>query len=597
MKEQAGTEAPPASFLKACFLVTYTESPACIEKGGVVMNLDIKEIPFSRFGSYFCISMEKDTNEVYIRDVHGGDDAPSRLFKVAIHKDGIERAFVTTATETAVKFHLDEDPDSYAEVILPEEDELHIHVQGVELSLQPVKKKYDSFMEIADGMYEYHIYSKELKLMLIRLEGEMDIEAPWDVIDNHFVHILLKDGHFVIASYRTVYREKEYCQFAEGKAAVEAAYAKWLREIGNGHHEGQYAPSVERASYITWSSVVHPAGLLPDYAMYMSKLWMYNIWSWDNCFNALNLGEKYPELAYRQLEVFIDAQDESGAYPDFINDKFVSYNCIKPPIFLYAYEKLMEMNDYFKDEKRLRKVYNSSKKVISYFEEYRTYEGRLPHYKHGNDSGWDNASLFHEGMPVEAPDLASFLIRACDILAKFAPLLGEEADARLYKQKADHLFSLLMERLHDEVGFFGRHGQAAEKIPIRSSLILRLPVLIGYRLDKEIMDKLIADLEANFETRFGFATECPESPYYKENGYWLGPIWAPVTYLFIDAMAESGYVEAANRISDKFLDLTLSGGMAENFDPFTGKGLVDTSFTWTSSVFLLLLKNRAVLKS
>lgn len=53
--------------------------------------------------------------------------------------------------------------------------------------------------------------------------------------------------------------------------------------------------------------------------------------------------------------------------------------------------------------------------VMNYFDQYRTFEGLLPHYKHGNDSGWDNASLFHAGMPVEAPDLASFLIRSYDI--------------------------------------------------------------------------------------------------------------------------------------------------------------------------------------
>lgn len=58
-----------------------------------------------------------------------------------------------------------------------------------------------------------------------------------------------------------------------------------------GKTEAKYLPSLEKAAYITWSSIVHPDGVLKDYAMYMSKLWMYNIWSWDNCFNALNLGK------------------------------------------------------------------------------------------------------------------------------------------------------------------------------------------------------------------------------------------------------------------------------------------------------------------
>ena len=70
------------------------------------MNLDIREIPFSRFGSYFCISQEKDSEDVYIRDVHGGDDAPSKLFQVDIVKDGVEQEYEVRASEISLSFYL-----------------------------------------------------------------------------------------------------------------------------------------------------------------------------------------------------------------------------------------------------------------------------------------------------------------------------------------------------------------------------------------------------------------------------------------------------------------------------------------------------------
>ncbi|MDN7242173.1 trehalase family glycosidase [Planococcus sp. N028] len=553
------------------------------------MKLDIKEIPFSRFGSYFCISEEKDSNDIYIRDVHGGDDAPSRLFKISLLEDGVEREFEVRATEVSIQFYIKGHKEAAAEIILPNENELHIQVQNGELRLTADKGKYDSIMELQDGMFEYHIYPKELKLMVLNLEGTMNVQAPWNIIGNDFIEICLSKGHFTLESYQTVYKEKEYLPFQEGKDQVAKLYNDWFQSMKPLQADDEYLPSIERAAYITWSSVVHPHGLLREPAMYMSKLWMYNIWSWDNCFNALNLGKEHPELAYSQLKIFMDTQDESGAYPDFVNDKFISYNCTKPPIFAYVYGQLMQKNDYFKERSRIREVYESTKKVMAYYGNYRTFEGRLPHYKHGNDSGWDNASLFHEGMPVEAPDLASFLINSYDILASFAEILGEKEEAASFKEKADSMFNLLMERLHDEAGFYGRVGKDAERIANRSSLILRLPLMIAYRLDKTVADGLVADLEENFETQFGLATESPSSPYYKENGYWLGPIWAPVTYLFIHALKVNGYNDAADRLRKKFLDLTLEGGMAENFDPFTGKGLVDTSFTWTSSVFLQLL--------
>lgn len=554
------------------------------------MELDIREIPFSRFGSYFCVSQEKDGEDIYIRDLHGGDEAPTNLFKISIIKDGIEQDFYVKATEISIEFFLKNENKKCAELIIPKENEIHIQVEDVEFRLQHGKAKYDTLIELNDYMYEYHIYPKELKLMIINLNGELIVDAPWNVIGNEYVDIRMKNGHFVIESYRTVYKEKEYDRFADGKNKVAMLYNEWFRKMG--YDNRKYKESIERAVYITWANFVRPDGILKYHAMYMSKLWMNNIWSWDNCFNAIVLAKHYPELAFDQLKIFIDTQDESGVYPDFVNDKFVSYNCIKPPIFTWCYNKLMERNEYFHEENRLRLVYESTKKVLDYFKRYRTYENRLPHYKHGNDSGWDNASLFHVGMPVEAPDLTSHLIRTYDTMAEFAEKLGEEDEAKQFRAEADSLFTLLMDRLYDKAGFFGRAGKDGKKIEIRSSLILRLPIIIGYRLEKKVRDQIVKDLVDNFETKYGLATESYKSDFYTEDGYWLGPIWAPVTYLIIDALKENNYIEMADRLRDKFLELTLIGGMAENFDPFTGKGLVDTAFAWTSSVFLLLLEEK-----
>src|SRR5699024_1998340 len=84
------------------------------------------------------------------------------------------------------------------------------------------------------------------------------------------------------------------------------------------------------------------------------------------------------------------------------------------------------------------------------------------------------------------------------------------------------------------------------------------------------------------------ATEALDSPYYKEDGYWLGPIWAPVSYIVIDALYKAGYQEAGDRLAQKFCDMTLIGGMAENYNAETGSGNDDLAFAWSSSVFLLL---------
>jgi hypothetical protein len=48
------------------------------------MELDIRETPFSRRGSYFAISYLTQTKSLWIRDVHGGDESPSTLFELFI---------------------------------------------------------------------------------------------------------------------------------------------------------------------------------------------------------------------------------------------------------------------------------------------------------------------------------------------------------------------------------------------------------------------------------------------------------------------------------------------------------------------------------
>ena len=60
---------------------------------------------------------------------------------------------------------------------------------GLKFVYKANKVKYDTLHEYEDGMYEYHIYPKELKLMISKLSGEMSVDAPWNVIGNDYIDI------------------------------------------------------------------------------------------------------------------------------------------------------------------------------------------------------------------------------------------------------------------------------------------------------------------------------------------------------------------------------------------------------------------------
>ena len=83
--------------------------------------------------------------------------------------------------------------------------------------------------------------------------------------------------------------------------------------------------------------MVPPHKSLKRQAILMSKWGMNNVWSWDNCFNAMAMAKGFPELAEDQMLLMADYQDEFGAYPDAINDLDYHFNFHKPPIHAWAF--------------------------------------------------------------------------------------------------------------------------------------------------------------------------------------------------------------------------------------------------------------------
>ena len=375
--------------------------------------------------------------------------------------------------------------------------------------------------------------------------------------------------------------------FSEELAEVTEEFKEWRHSFG-GYQA--YDKGFDLATYILWSSIVREDGLLSGESIYMSKNWMQNIWSWDNCFNALGVAKVSEELAYNQFLVFVKHQHETGVYPDFINDKFRSYNCVKPPIHAWAYQLLINQSAYFSETSRLEVIYQSIVKTTKFWLQDRVKEGSLPFYTHGNDSGWDNASIFHKGLPVVAPDLTSYLIQQLDVLSGWAKELGHLEESDSWKKQADELTKRLVTELYDEERgqFIAKSLRTDQVIDQFDSLILQLPLVIAYRLPEKLTQGILNQLVDRFESPFGLRTEAASSPLYQTDGYWLGPIWAPETFIFFDALKRSGDEEAALRIAKKYCQLGEVGGMAENYNPETGSGNDDLSFTWTSSVFVLL---------
>ena len=546
--------------------------------------LPFTQLPFSRYGSWLALSLGRDHSPL-IRELHGGDYAAPYLFRLCFTGHEPEDLIYTMEPDELIVSSR-KAAGCRLGVVCGARNDLYVRCLGFQVTMEAKPDRYNSLIPLDSGDYEYQCYAINRKIGL-RGRGAVEFRSRWVISESRDVAVILdgrtEPAELALRSYRMT-PEQEFSNYEAEKADAGKCFALWIAPFG-GNERDVYA---KIAQYVLWGNFVRRDGVLGYDALYMNKGSMTNIWSWDNCFSAIALARTHPQSALEQLLVILDQQDASGALPDYVNDRFASYSCVKPPIYGWTIQKLRERNDFFRDRDLTAFFYERISRLTRFWLEHRFIrDWGLCGYWHGNDSGWDNASVFHQGTPLCVPDLAAYLIRQMDALTELAGELGREEEGRRWKARGEEMFSALMYRLHTPAGFVSRLTRTGEADSGASCLINLLPLLIHYRMDRAAVDALVRRLEG-FEGNYGLATEKRDSPRYRKGGYWLGPVWAPVTLLFVDSLDAAGYSGAAARLAAKFRQLPSVGLMAENFDPDTGEGFDDNAFAWTAGVYLLL---------
>ncbi|MFV0440219.1 MAG: hypothetical protein ACK5LV_02870, partial [Lachnospirales bacterium] len=303
--------------------------------------LDLKTIPFSRFGSYFAIN--KVDEDFYLKDMHCGDEAPFNIFKIEFYINKNKFTPKVEYSETYLKFYDENNNNRNAIITFGLENTINILADGLNIRLTAIKNKYDSFIFYGENRWLYELYTKEIKFYFHEIYGQFKINSPWNMVGNDYIKINIlgeqEKTYLIIEDFTTVQNNKSCMSFEDALSNNLSDFSLYKDKFTC--KNPRYKNSFDLATYINWSSVVRPSGILSHYAMYMSKNWMNNIWSWDNCFNAMMLKDNFIDLALNQFEVFVEHQDEYGQYPDFINNKFKSFNCVKPPIHAFSLKKLM----------------------------------------------------------------------------------------------------------------------------------------------------------------------------------------------------------------------------------------------------------------
>lgn len=561
---------------------------------------DVSLIPFSFPGSYMAVS--------YLNGGFHGAENEEGLYLRTIHSDAIHPEVCRLemlANGKAIPCTYDEKPD---ELVMKSEcgaislcfmDEKTLLIKGtgksIALSLKfctdscynvafkvPVGNREQYCFEQFANSCKYYIYAEKGSASLTHnWDGEHSRDIRFDIQDDEGEFLLSFTEACVECENRIRYEEYEEAKKKAGNCF--AAFLNTMPEV-----PGEYMDERYMAAYIDWESVVNPCGFLTKKTMLMSKNWMKSVWSWDHCFNAIALSYHNSEEAWNQFILMFDRQDASGRIPDSVNDAAVAWNYCKPPIHGWALGKMLEHMTLTRDQ--MLEAYRKLSLWTEWWMNFRDSDRNgLCEYYHGNDSGWDNSTAFIDLPPVESPDLQAFLILQMDMLGKIADAIGYHSYSLYWKNQSGNLLTRTISYC------FGKDGSPlirqayTGKIIENDSLLPYIAVILGDKLPEKIRNNIVSTLKSEkFMTKWGLATECPVSSYYRSDGYWRGPIWAPSTMLLADGLERCGEREFARKIAEKFAEMIKHGGCAENFDALTGTGLRDRAYTWTASVFLVL---------
>ncbi len=341
-------------------------------------------------------------------------------------------------------------------------------------------------------------------------------------------------------------------------------------------------------------------------AMTPSMIHYVGVWQWDAFFHALAYRHVEMHLAQDQIRIVLDHQREDGMIPDAIHDEGavthldypVDADVTKPPLIAWAAYKLYEQNG---DREFLDEIYEPIVRWNNWWFDNNDTDGNsLCEYQHPYSSGLDDSPLWDDGMPVQSPDLNTYLYLQQEALAKIAGVIGKEEEAEMWRGRAATMVQRMIDLVWDaESGLFWatRNGS---RVNVLTPFNL-FPLITG-QMPPEISDRLVAHLtdEHEFWSRYPIPTVAMNDPKYDRHEMWRGPTWVNVNYLLIEGLQRSGYADLARELRKRTLDLICCrDDIYEYYDPMTGENppKAASMFGWSSAVFIDLAIQAAQEKS
>lgn len=357
----------------------------------------------------------------------------------------------------------------------------------------------------------------------------------------------------------------------------------------------QYAKMYAYAWWVMGNNLISPLGEVAYEAMMPSKINYVGLWLWDSALHALAYRHADADLARNQIRAVLAHQLPNGMLPDAIYDEGLVYtidhpisgSVTKPPILGWAALKLHETDP---DVNFIREIYPALVRVNAWWFAMNDDDNDgIVSYSHPYSSGLDDSPLWDYGMPVESPDINTYLCLQMEAFTRFAEILGQQAEAEMWRRRRLAMLHRMVKDMWDEEQ--GLFWALRDEQPLRVLTPFSLYPMWTGQLPDSINKRLVQHLlnPNEFGGPYTIPTVARNDPHYDPQTMWRGPVWANINYFFVEALEKTGQKELANKLRQHTLNLISEhSDVYEFYNAETGQPPATAAniFGWTAAVFI-----------
>lgn len=374
---------------------------------------------------------------------------------------------------------------------------------------------------------------------------------------------------------------------------AERRWKNWFQRVPpvSEHYCRAYA----YAWWVMANNLIRPGGSIYYEAMMPSKVSYVGLWLWDSAMHALAYRHIDPNMARNQIRAMLVCQLPDGMLPDAIYDEGViseidhpiKAEVTKPPILAWAALKLHETAPNLEF---LQEIYVPLVRWNAWWFSMNDDDvDGLAQYNHPYSSGLDDNPLWDYGMPVESPELNTYLCVQMGSLALMAEELGMDVEGAMWRRRTKAIVRRMIEDFWDKKSGVFRATHHNKHIPVITPFNL-YPLWTG-QLPDDIRRRLLTHLTNpdEFWGKYTIPSVARNDPHYDPETMWRGPVWVNINYFFIEALQQIGEHALARRLRDKTLEMILAlPGMYEYYNSETGQpaSRAAEAFGWTAAVFI-----------